>query len=114
NRGKSYIVKVSSLPPYLQERLKALQTPVEGRSLPATGSDAARERTWWLHVIGPIIEHPKGSAERHAAYVEAASKPVLDWNGKLIRLKVRTLQRRVARMEGEGSIRSLARSVRAD
>lgn len=114
NAGVSYIVKVSSLPPYLQERLKALQSPVESRSKPVAGSDAARERTWWLHVTGPIIEHPKGTAERHAAYVEATSKPVLDWNGRRIRLTMRTLQRRVARMEGEGSIRPLARNGRSD
>ena len=65
--GVSYLVKVSSLPPHLQERLKALQTPVEGRSPPMTGSTAARERTWWLHVLGPALEHPKGSAERDQA-----------------------------------------------
>lgn len=111
NRGKSYIVKVSSLPPYLQERLKALQTPAEGRSAPVTGSDAARERTWWLHVLGPALEHPKGSAERKAALDKIAAVKHLDLNQRGITVSLRTLQRKLARMEGDGNT---ARSGRAD
>lgn len=112
--GEAYAIKSSSLPPYLQDRLKALQTTVKGHSKLGGTSDAAKERTWWLHVLDPVIEHPKGSPERKAAYVEAASKPVLDWNNRRIRLTVRTLQRRVERMEGEGSIGPLARYGRSD
>lgn len=111
NRGKSYIVKVSSLPPYLQERLKALQTPAEGRSAPVTGSDAARERTWWLHVLGPALEHPKGSAERKAALDKIATVKHLDLNQRRITISLRTLQRKLATMEGDGNA---ARSGRAD
>lgn len=109
--GVSYLINISSLPPYLQERLKALQSPVEGRSPPMTGSDAARERTWWLHVLGPALEHPKGSAERKQVIDAIAAAKHLDRHGRRISLTVRTLQRRLARMEGEGDA---VRSGRAD
>lgn len=111
NRGKTYLVKVSSFPPYLQERLKALQTPVEGRSMPISGSGAAHERAWWLHILGSALEHPKGSAERKAALVAIAAQKHLDWHGRSITISLRTLQRKLARMEGEGNT---ARFGRAD
>jgi len=109
--GKNYIVKVSSLPPYNQERLKASLGLVEGRSLPVIGSDAAHERAWWLHILGPALEHPKGSAERKAALDTIAAVNHLDWHGRRIRISLRTLQRKLARMDGDGNA---ARSGRAD
>lgn len=113
--GWQCLIKVSSLQPYLQDRLKALQTPVEGRSTPMTGSAAARQRSWWIDVLSPVMEHPKGSAERKAAYDEIAGKPLVDWNGRRIpSMSIRTLQRRMERMEGEGSVGPLARYGRAD
>ncbi|WP_157019837.1 hypothetical protein [Mesorhizobium xinjiangense] len=112
--GKNYIVKACSLPDYLQERLKASQAALEGRSLTISGSPAARERTWWLHILGPALEHPKGSAERKAALDAIAAVRHLDWHGRRIPISLRTLQRRLARMEGEGSIGPLARAGRAD
>lgn len=112
--GKNYVVATSCLPPHIQERSKASQSPVESRSKPVAGSDAARERTWWLHVLGPALEHPKGSAERKAALDAIAAVKHLDWHGRRISLSLRTLQRRLARMEGEGSIAPLARNGRSD
>ena len=111
--GRQYLVKVASLPQYLQDRLKASQTPFEGR-LSRPLSDAARARTWWLHVLGSALEHPKGSSERKAALDAIAAVKQLDWHGRKITVSLRTLQRRLARMEGEASIRPLARSGRAD
>lgn len=114
NAGIAYVVKVSSLPHHLQERWKASQTAVAGRSQPVSGSDAARERTWWLHILEPALEHPKGSQERKAALDAIAGTKHLDMHGRRIRISLRTLQRKLARMEGEGSIRPLARYGRAD
>lgn len=111
NAGKSYIVKVASLPPYLQERLKASQTAIEGRSTPASGSDAARERTWWLHILGPALEHEKGSAGRKAAIDKIAAAPQLTLSGRRKKFSRRTLQRQLAVIEGGGNA---ARKRRAD
>ncbi|MCO5065668.1 MAG: transposase family protein [Rhizobiaceae bacterium] len=112
--GVSYVVEDTSLPPELQQRLKTLQSPVEGRSNVLSGNDAARERSWWLHVLGPALELPKGSQERKSALAEAASTTQLDWHGRRWKPSMRTLQRKLERMEGEGSIRPLARYGRAD
>lgn len=114
NSGQQYVVKVASLPVDLQERLKALQTAVEGRSNIVTGSAATRERNWWLHLLGPALEHPKGSVERMAVLGDIAAKPALDWHGRRVPVSVRTMQRKLARMEGEGSIGVLARCGRSD
>jgi hypothetical protein len=110
--GRQYLVKVSSLPQYLQDRLKARQTPVERRSN-ASSSDAARERNWWLHVLGPALEHPKGSAERKATYEAIAARGHIDWHGERIWLSVRTLQRHALQYD-EGGIAPLARAGRSD
>lgn len=112
--GRQYLVKVSSLPPHLQDRLKARQTPVERRSS-ASSSNAARERNWWLHVLGPALEHPKGSAERLAAFAAIVASQHINWKGERFRkpLSVRTLQRR-ARLYEDGGVAPLARAGRPD
>lgn len=112
--GKSYVVKVSSVPPELQQRWKALQTPVEGRSRPVSGSAGMRERTWWLHVLEPALETEKGSRERKDALAAIASAKHLDWHDRKIRISLRTLQRKLARLEKTNSQGALARSGRAD
>ncbi|WP_159585853.1 Mu transposase C-terminal domain-containing protein [Chelativorans xinjiangense] len=98
--GKNYLVKVSSLPPYLQERLKALQTPVEAPSkMVLPDSRSAREHVWWKTLLEPALQHPKGSKERRTALEEIAARQHFDWRGKSITLSVRALQRRAAKHE---------------
>jgi hypothetical protein len=61
------------------------------------------------------MAHPKGSADRMSALEAAASTThLVDWRGRPTTVSVRTLQRRLAALEAEGSIRPLVRAARAD
>lgn len=97
--GKSHLIKVSSLPPYLQERLKALQTPAEGRSVGLPASASAREHCWWDDVLAPAIAHPPRSAERAAVLKELDGTVTRDWMGRAVTLQLRTLQRQARRID---------------
>lgn len=109
--GRSLLVDDASLPPDIQEGLKALQTSVERLQKPLSGS--AAERTWWLEILGPALETEKGSRERKAALQGIAAVKHFDWHGRRINLTVVTLKRRLARMEREG-IGALVRYGRND
>lgn len=112
--GIQYQVKVSSLPPLLQERLKALQMTDEAVSRLRLGDDTARfERAWKLEIIKPALEHPKGSAGRKAEIDKLHGVLKLDWTGQQRRLSKTTLYKWIETFELEG-IHGLAQKVRRD
>jgi MarR-like DNA-binding transcriptional regulator SgrR of sgrS sRNA len=79
--GLQYVVKVSTLPVDLQERLKALQTAGEAVSNLRFGDAAQLERNWKYDVIKAALEHPKGTAERAAEIDRLHGTERLDWTG---------------------------------
>lgn len=112
--GIQYQVKVSSLPPLLQERLKALQRTDEAVSRLRLGDDTARfERAWKYDIIKAALEHPKGSSERKAEIDRLHGKTKLDWTGHQRRLTRATLYSWIETYELEG-IHGLAQRVRRD
>lgn len=110
--GKNYSSRLSSLPPDLQARWKALQTPVEGLSKPLSGRHA--ERSWWLHILGPALDTAKASPERAAAFNAILAERHVDLHGRPVNFTLRLLRRRMERMESAGSTGPLARFRRAD
>jgi hypothetical protein len=112
--GIQYQVKVSSLPPHLQDRLKALQTSDEAASRLRLGDDTARfERAWKYEVIAPALEHPWRSAERKAEIENMDGTYRLDWTGHRRKLTQSTLYKWIEIYENEG-IHALAQKVRRD
>lgn len=91
--GRQYLVKVSSLPDYLHERLKAVQTPPQRRPVGQQGPVSVREYEWWCDVLAPAVAHPPRSAERAAALKELDGTATRDWMGRAVTLRLRTLQR---------------------
>lgn len=96
--GKSYLVKASSLPPYLQERLKARQTPVESRSNGGFQGEAG-QHLWWLDYLAPALQHKANTPERAEALAQLDGKPTRDWRGRAFAPSLRTLQRHVKRCD---------------
>ena len=112
--GIQYQVKVSSLPPFLQERLKAFQMTDEAVSRLRLGDDEARrERTWKFNFIEKAVQHPKGSAERSAEIACWIGETQYDWNGQPRSLTRSTLYKWIETYEREG-IHGLAQKVRRD
>lgn len=94
--GKVYAVEESSLPPEIQLRLKASQTPVETRSIEPREA-TAKQHLWWTEFLRAALEHPPRSSERAAALAELADARTFDWDGKPFVPKLRTLQRQAKR-----------------
>jgi hypothetical protein len=112
--GIQYQVKVSSLPPHLQERLKALQSDVEARLKLRLGDDQARlERAWKYDVIRPALAYPAGSGDRRAEIDKLDGVERLDWTGQYRKLARSTLYAWIDTYEAEG-IHGLAKRVRKD
>jgi hypothetical protein len=110
--GISYQVLASSLPPELQERLKVLQTPHEGRL--NHGQKAQLERDWLLTVLHPALIHPKGSHERAATVREIAGRQHVHPSGQRRSLSERTIQRHLEAYETRGGFAGLGRAKRSD
>jgi hypothetical protein len=111
--GKQYQVKISSLPPHLQQALKALQITDEAVSKLRFGDVAQLERNWKFDVISRALEHPKGSAERKAEIDRQHDRMVHDWNSQPIRLSRSTLYKWIERFELYG-VHGLTSKVRRD
>lgn len=111
--GLHYQVKVSSLPPHLQERLKALQTTNEVALKLRLGSEAQFERAWKREVIAAALDHPRRSPERKAEVEKLAGTSRLDWTGHTRKLTKSTLYKWIEIFELEG-IHGLAQKVRSD
>lgn len=112
--GIQYQVKVSSLPPILQERLKALQMTDEAVSRLRLGDDTARfERAWKYDIIKAALDHPKGSGDRKAEIEKLEGERKLDWTGHYRTLTRSTLYKWIETYGLEG-IHGLAQKVRRD
>lgn len=112
--GIQYQVKVSSLPPHLQDRLNALQIAGEAASRLRLGDEVARlERGWKYDIIKAAVAHPKGSAERKAEIDTLHGGQKYDWTGHMRRLTRTTLYSWIDIYEREG-IHGLAQKVRRD
>lgn len=112
--GLQYQVKVSSLPPHLQERLKARQITAEVALRFRLGDDSARfERAWKHEIISAALAHPKGSAARKAEIDKIHGQSKLDWTGRSRRLTRTTLYSWIDIYDREG-IYGLAQKVRRD
>lgn len=112
--GIQYQVKVSSLPEYLKDRLKALQMTNEVVSSFRLGDDTAHhERAWKFEIIEPAVKQPKGSAERKAEIDKLEGVSRLDWTGHKRTLTKSTLYKWIETYELYGIV-GLAQRVRRD
>lgn len=110
--GTSYQVSVDSLPADLQECLKTLRSPAEGRL--NHGTRAQIERDWLHAVIAPALTHPKGSAERAAAVREIAGRRHMRPDGERKTFSERSILRRLKDYEEAGGLGGLGRTKRRD
>jgi hypothetical protein len=113
--GKQYEVSVNSLPDHLKARLKASQTALKPASnaLSLSRNASGVEASWWFTLLRPVLDTPKNSPERAKAYTLILSRPLIDWNGQAFAPSLRTLCRKVAKIEAHG-MAGLARAKRAD
>ena len=106
---------IDSLPEHFKARLNASQSLVKAPSralaLPRSGSGS--EALYWHTLLQPVLDLPKGSAERAAAYAAILARPLTDWHGQPFFPSLRSLSRRVAKLEALG-MAGLARAQRAD
>lgn len=111
-RGISYLVRPASLPPELQEALKARLAPVERPSIEFAEHGAA-ERDWWLRMLGPLLKLPRGPERASAIATLAAQDNLTDWAGRPIALTDRTIRRRLKQYYDQGAV-AFAPRARAD
>jgi hypothetical protein len=113
--GKQYEVAIDSLPEHFKARLKPAQSLViaPSRALALPRSGGGIEAGYWHTLLQPVLNLPKGSAARTAAYAAILARPLPDWHGQPHSPKLRTLARRVAKIEAMG-MAGLARPQRAD
>ncbi|MCL7998270.1 helix-turn-helix domain containing protein [Brucella sp. 21LCYQ03] len=98
----------------MQDRLKALQSDVEGVSNIRFGEQAQQSRNWKYDVIRPILDHAKGSSSRSAMIAKLDGTTLRDWRGKPILLSRSQLYRWIAVYEQGEGIHGLAHKVRKD
>ena len=122
--GTSYQVLASSLPMDLQVARQASQpqapAPVpEAATLPAASSaklppskdiEAAK---WMEEVIGPALEHRKGSRARGGAIKQIAGQKHIGPDGQPIKINERTLRDWIEKYEQGGTL-ALVRKVRVE
>jgi hypothetical protein len=113
--GKQYEVAIDSLPEHFKARLKPAQALViaPSRALALPRSGGGIEAGYWHTLLQPVLDAPKGSAARAAAYSAILARPLIDWHGQPHFPCLRTLTRRVAKIEAAG-MAGLARPQRAD
>jgi Mu transposase, C-terminal len=112
--GKQYEVAIDSLPEHFKARLKPAQALVKAPSgalaLPRSGGGI--EAGYWHTLLQPVLDLPKGSAARTAAYAAILAQPNIK-EGKPHFPTRSSLTRRVARIEAAG-MAGLVRPQRAD
>jgi hypothetical protein len=113
--GKQYEVAIDSLPDHFKARLIAAQALVKApsRTLALPRSGGGKEASYWHTLLQPVLDLPKGSAERAAAYSAILARPLTDWHGQPFFPSLRALSRRVTKIEALG-MAGLARARRAD
>lgn len=109
-RGVSYLVRAASLPPELQEALRARLAPVEQHSI-GFAENGAAERAWWSGQLRSLRDLPPGRPLAAAVKKLAAQDNLTDWAGKPISLTERTIYRRLAALkrDGEAGLKKRAR-----
>jgi hypothetical protein len=112
--GKQYEVAIDSLPEHFKARLKPAQSLViaPSRALALPRSGGGIEAGYWHTLLQPVLNLPKGSAARTAAYDAILAQPNIK-DGQPHFPSLRTLTRRVANIEAVG-MAGLARPQRAD
>lgn len=115
NAGKQYVVRVSSLPAEIQQKVKEyFREPIDPKFLRIDERGLA-EHNWKVDVIRPILAQPKGSSERAAEYARLADTERMGWRGKPVKLAMSTLKWWVRRYETyDGMHLCLAQIVRKD
>jgi Mu transposase, C-terminal len=112
--GKQYEVAIDSLPEHFKARLKPVQAlviaPSRAPALPRSGGGI--EAGYWHTLLQPVLNLPKGSAARTAAYDAILAQTNVK-DGKPHFPSRSSLTRRVAKIEAEG-MAGLARPQRAD
>lgn len=111
--GIQYQVRISSLPPEIQARLKTHQADVEEVSNTRLGKDAQNERNWKYDVIRPVLQHPKRSVERRDALEALIGTSRLDWKLRQRKLTRTGLYKWIQEYE-TGGIHALSSKVRSD
>lgn len=109
--GIRYEARADSLPPYLQERLKAALTPVEDPSKALCAHQPLVE--WKMAVATESMKHPAGSPQRRETIKAYAGMMLVTPDGKRRNFSERTITRWVADVERDG-FRPLYRKERDD
>lgn len=110
--GLRYEVRIDSLPPDLQQRLKEvlqLTAPLLAELTPQRGA----ERDWWLRILGPLLSLADGPERRAAVSALTDRRDLTDWRGKPIQLTDRTIYRRLQQYREQGVL-AFAPRARAD
>jgi hypothetical protein len=112
--GKQYKVAIDSLPEHFKARLKPAQSLVKApsRALALPRSGGGIEAGYWHALLQPVLDLPKGSAARNAAYAAILAQTNIK-DGKPHNPSRSSLTRRVAKIEAMG-MAGLARPQRAD
>ncbi len=112
--GKQYEVAVASLPADIQERLKALQSPLTVPSKPVGGDNAGIEWAWKYDLIQEALNTKPKSIERGNALDLLSGKTFRDWRGQMITTSRRTIERWIKKYETQQTLSALGRQARAD
>src|SRR5574337_117784 len=125
--GKSYQVRVDTLPPalytkWLEKRRIALPSPAPRLGDPFPLPDrvnlrAAKEQAeidWKRRILAPAMEFDEGSPGRIAWLKEIAATTHIGMDGKPKRVSLRTLYDWIDRVKKAGGLHGLARQPRLD
>jgi hypothetical protein len=111
--GQSYVVRVSSLPPEFQQRLKDTLRPAVPALLAELTPQRGAERDWYLRMLGPLLGMENGRERRAAIDALTARTDLTDWRGRPASLTVRTIERRLQQYRERGPL-AFAPRARAD
>ena len=112
-RGLRSEVAISSLPDVLQLRWKEREARALGVRVYRDDDGANDRRSFLIHVLGPALRHPKGSAERAAAVAIIASHGHYGPDGQTHTFGVTTLRRYLRAYENQG-VAGLQKAARGD
>lgn len=102
--GLRYEIRVDSLPPDLQQRLKdQLNRPTPTQIGERTDNRGA-ERNWYLRVLGPLLAMKRGKDRAAAIETLAARTDLTDWRGQPIVLSGRSIHRWLKKYHDEGAL----------
>ncbi len=114
--GLSYEVRACSLPRDLQDFCNEPTSPERKFANPtrrSVPSEFSRKVAWFLQTFANLLETEPGSAERGKVIAQLQETTVIDWAGRPIVLKRRTLYSWIKQYEAEGPV-GLKRAGRSD